>query len=359
MSERRSYRHVRWGEWLLMTAAVLCLVVGMQQTSLLARTDRLLQDALVRMSPRDVSNSPVVLIGIDDKSIAVLGRWPWPRTLHAGLIDRIGTGQPAAIGLDLLLSEPDTLQPDHDRHLAQALERSAKVVLPMMMQNVGGRALPVEPLPMFAHSAAAIGHVHLPVDDDGVARSVNLREGQTERQWDHFGVNLLRMGGFWSPDKALPGSAEIEPGTIDPVAQQKLSWQRSHAIDIAFAGPPGTFARYSYVDVLDGTVPSETFRGKLVLIGATATGIGDLYATPVTDAQRLMPGVEITANLMDALLQDLALTRPPGWVHTLFNTLPVLLALSALAFTPPLAGLLRSEERRVGQQSRYRWSPYH
>ena len=50
---------------------------------------------------------PVVLVGIDDKSIAALGRWPWPRTLHAGLIDRIAAGQPAAIGLDLLLVEPD------------------------------------------------------------------------------------------------------------------------------------------------------------------------------------------------------------------------------------------------------------
>ena len=79
MPERRSYRHVRWGEWLLMAAAVLCLVLGIQHTSLVARTDRMMQDALVRMSPRDVSNSPVVLIGIDDKSIAMLGRGPWPR----------------------------------------------------------------------------------------------------------------------------------------------------------------------------------------------------------------------------------------------------------------------------------------
>lgn len=340
MPERRSYRHVRWGEWFLMTVAVLGLVVGMQQTSLVARTDRMLQDALVRMSFRDLSKSPVVLVGIDDKSIAALGRWPWPRTLHAGLIDRIGAGQPAAIGLDLLLSEPDTQQPDNDRHLAAALERSGQVVLPMMMQSVGGRAVPVEPSPLFARAAAAIGHVHLPVDDDGVARSVYLREGQGERQWNHFGVDLLQLGGLWPPDKALPGSATIEPVTMDPVTRQTLMWQRSHPIDIAYAGPPGSFARYAYVDVLDGAVPPEAFRGKLVLVGATATGIGDLYATPVTDAQLLMPGVEITANLVDALLGDLTLTRAPGWANTVFNTVPVLLALSALAFTPPLAGLL-------------------
>ena len=340
MPERRSYRHVRWGEWLLMTAAVLALVWLLLQTSLLVRTDRLLQDALVRMMPRDVSNSPVVLVGIDDKSIATLGRWPWPRTLHAGLIDRIAAGQPAVIGLDLLLPEPDTRQPDNDRHLAEAMARSGMVVLPMMMQNQGGLAVPVEPWPLFAREAAAVGHVHLPVDDDGVARHVYLREGQVGRQWNHFGVDLLQLGGFWSRDQALPGTPTIEPTTIDPVSRQTLSWQRSHPVNVAFAGSPGTFARYAYVDVLDGSVPPETFRGKLVLVGATATGIGDLYATPVTDAQRLMPGVEITANLVDALLLQLSPVRAPQWVNTLFNTLPVLLALSALAFTPPLAGLL-------------------
>jgi len=340
LPERRSYRHVRWGEWLLMTAAVLALVTLLQHTSLLARTDRLLQDALVRMLPRDVSQSPVVLVGIDDKSIATLGRWPWPRTLHAGLIDRIAAGQPAAIGLDLLLPEPDTRQSDNDRHLAEALGRSGNVVLPMMMQNQAGRAVPVEPLPSFARQAAAVGHVHLPVDDDGVARHVYLREGQEQRQWNHFGVDLLQVGRFWPRDKPLPGPATVERSTIDPVSRQTLAWQRSHPINIAFAGPPGNFPRYAYVDVLDGSVPPETFRGKLVLVGATATGIGDLYATPVTDAQRLMPGVEITANLVDALLDDLSLVQAPAWVNTLFNTLPVLLALSALAFTPPLAGLL-------------------
>ena len=340
MPERRSYRHVRWGEWLVMAAAVLAMIVGLQQTSLLTRTDRLLQDALVRMVPRDVSQSPVVLVGIDDKSIATLGRWPWPRTLHAGLIERISAGEPAAIGLDLLLSEPDSRQPENDHHLAQALGDSGKVVLPMMMQNMGGQAVAVQPLIGFAKQAAAIGHVHLPVDDDGVARHVYLREGQDPLWWNHFGVDLLRLGGHWPMGKALPGSPTVEPSTLDPVSRQTLNWQRSHPINIAYAGPPGSFQRYAYVDVLDGTVPPETFRGKLVLVGATATGIGDLYATPVTDAQRLMPGVEITANLVDALLRDLTLVQAPAWVNTLFNILPVLLALSALAFTSPLAGLL-------------------
>ena len=87
-------------------------------------------------------------------------------------------------------------------------------------------------------------------------------------------------------------------------------------------------------------MPPETFKGKLVLVGATATGIGDLYATPVTDERLLMPGVEIAANLVDTLLRGGHLITAPPWVSTLFNTLPVWLAMSALAFTTPLTGLL-------------------
>ena len=138
-TERRSYRHVRWGEWLLMMAAVVALVVGLQQTNLLARADQLLQDALVRMATRDVSQSQVVLVGIDDKSIATLGRWPWPRTLHAELLDRISAGNPAAIGLDILLVEPDTREPENDRHLAEAARLGLDVTVvddPTLMWDV-------------------------------------------------------------------------------------------------------------------------------------------------------------------------------------------------------------------------------
>ncbi|WP_342131369.1 CHASE2 domain-containing protein [Hydrogenophaga sp. OTU3427] len=340
LARPRPAHKLRWGEWLLLTAAVLAAVVVLDHTNLLTRTNRLLHDALVRLQPREVAHGQVVLIGIDDKSIAALGRWPWPRSLHADLIDRISAGRPAAIGLDLLLPEADIGQSANDRALAAAIAHSGKLVLPMMMQNRDGQAVVVGPLPAFQRGAAAIGHVHLPVDDDGVARSIYLREGSPTQSWPHFTVALLQTAGILHPGDPLPGRTDDEHTTIDPVSGRALDWRRSHRTQVAFAGPPGTFTRYPYVDVLDGTVAPETFRNKLVLVGATATGIGDLYATPVTDERLLMPGVEIAANLVDTLLQGRHLVTAPAWVGTLFNTLPVLLALSALAWTSPLTGLL-------------------
>lgn len=342
-------RPPRWLPWLWMAGAVLALVVALDRTDLIARTNRVLQDALLRLQPRDVAASDLVIVAIDDKSVAALGRWPWPRQWHARLIDRLGAAGAAAIGLDVLLLEPDTRDPAQDQALAQAIARNGKVVLPMMMQNHGGHAVPVVPQPALARGAAALGHVHLPVDDDGVARGIYLWEGEgapatgeAAPMWPHFSLALLAVAGR-APAPGWPATPHgIEPQTPDPIGGQPLDWRRAARTPVAFAGPPGSFTRHSVIDVLDGSVPPEALRGKLVLVGATATGIGDLYATPATSAQVLMPGVEISANLADTLLQGRRIRALPPWAHALANALPALLAFAALGLAGPFRGLLVS-----------------
>jgi len=76
---------------------------------------------------------------------------------------------------------------------------------------------------------------------------------------------------------------------------------------INYEGPWGTFPHYSIVDVIEGKCKPGTFQGKLVLVGATATGIGDLRATPFGGAN--FPGVEIHANVVDNILNDRFLRR--------------------------------------------------
>jgi len=325
-----------------MAGLVLALVVVLDRSDLITRTNRILQDALLRLQPRDVSASDVVVVAIDDKSVAALGRWPWPRQWHARLIDQLGASGAAAIGLDVLLLEPDARDPSQDEALARAIARNGKVVLPMMMQNHAGQAVAVKPLPAFERAAAALGHVHLPVDDDGVARSLYLFEGAQTPLWPHFGLAVLKVGGRAPTHGRLAAARDTESSTLDPISDQQLDWTRAARTPVAFAGPPGSFPRHAFIDVLDGTVPPETFRGKLVLVGATATGIGDLYATPVTTAKVLMPGVEISANLVDTLLQDRRILVLPPWANALANALPALLAFVALGLAGPFWGLLVS-----------------
>ena len=119
-------------------------------------------DACERLAPRPVATTPVTIVAIDDKSLAALGRWPWPRSLVAELVRRIAAFSPGAIGLDIVMPEPDPLSPEHalahvdadaalreriaalpsnDAQLAAAL-RSAPTVLAMVGAPTSGRGQP-------------------------------------------------------------------------------------------------------------------------------------------------------------------------------------------------------------------------
>jgi CHASE2 domain-containing sensor protein len=180
-------------EWLALAIVVAGLVLALDRSGWLQGPNRSLQDALMFLQARPVDRSEVVIVAIDDKSVAALGRWPWRRSFHANLIDRIDKDAPAAIGMDLLFIEPEQRFPADDAVLAAAVSRSGKVVLPLMMQSHNAEPFIVEPLPALRRAAAALGHVHLAVDDDGVARSVYLQEGLAGGRWDHFSLARARL----------------------------------------------------------------------------------------------------------------------------------------------------------------------
>lgn len=325
----------RWLEWGLLSAALLACVVALGCTRALEHIDLALSDQLARLSRQSVSPD-IVIVAIDDKSLAEIGRWPWRRAYHAAVLDRITAAEPRAVGLDLLMVEPGRDQVVDDALLGEAIARSGKVVLPLMLldRHGTGQLMRTDPAPALASAAAAIGHVHLEIDNDGIVRSTFLREGDGGQWWDQFAVALLRVGGFELPTE-LPGARAPGPGAAD-------AWQRDHWVQIPFAGPPGSVPRVSYVDVLKGQVPPEQLAGKYVLVGATAAGMGDAYATPRSGQSELMPGVEIAANVMNALLLDRRLERATPWQNALFCVVPVALALLAVLLLAPTASLLAS-----------------
>lgn len=334
-------RRSRWLELLVQAIVVVALVVALDMSSLLRAPNRLIQDALISLQGRDVSQSDVIIVCIDDKSIAALGQWPWRRAHHAALIDNIDKDAPRAIGMDVLFIEPDAHHANDDAVFADALSRSGKVVLPLIMQNRNGQPVVTEPIPVLMRSAKGLGHVHLAVDNDGVARNVYLREGLADHKWNHFSVAMLATEGESLEPRHLPGPSDVEADLQDPMSGQVIAWQRSHKMTVPFAGPPNHFRRVSYVDVLEGTVPAGTFKGKYVLIGATAAGLGDVYATPVSERSQLMSGVEIVANVLDSLLGNHRIAPAPAWLNAALNTLAVvLLALVGLVFLSPLLVLL-------------------
>lgn len=321
--------------WLLVLAAlVLASTLGAKNG--LGRSDQLLYDVFLSARAHTPSEQ-VVIVAIDDASLAELGRWPWPRERHIDLIERIMADAPRAIGLDLLLSEPDTRTPGLDERLAQALHRSERVVLPVFMTSVNGwdyaAVLPIAPL---ARAAAALGHVSVELDNDGIVRSVFLQEGTGGEWLPHFSVALLRLAGWLPETTELPGRRDPDRA---PVGLDNL-WHRDYWLPIAFAGPPGTIAQVSARDVLQGRLPPGLLEDRIVLVGSTAVGLGDAYPTPVSGQSMLMPGVEISANIIDNLLSGHLLQVAQPWQNAVFSLLPVLLLAIGLWRLPPRGVLL-------------------
>ena len=332
---RRGARHAaRAVEWSLLAAGLLLLVGLLGAWQSLLRVDHLVQDATTGLQKRP-PHPDIVVVAIDERSIAAIGRWPWRRALHAELLRQISLQEPQAIGMDILFTEEDTVNPVDDTLLANAIRSSGRVVLPVMMQTRGTVEQAVPPIPALASAAQTLGHVHLDIDADGITRRVFMLEGLPDHLWPHFSRAMLDTAGR---SKALIHSPHAV--SVPPDKAALAQWQRQDREVISFAGGQGHFPTLSYVDVLRGDIPAQSLRGKLVLVGATAVGIGDIFATPANDQKRLMPGVEISAHVLDGILQGRHVVDASMAQNQALNLLVVAAGLLGLWWLGPLSGLL-------------------
>lgn len=305
--------------WSIISLLLGCLSLLLIHTDWLWRWDQLLYDSQLRFWSRPAAEE-IVIVAIDASSLAQLGRWPWNREQHARLVRHLTEAGAKAVALDILFAESEKSAPDADQNLIEAVNENGRVVLPILFELSGQDGL-VETLPMpkLARAAASLGHVHIDLDPDGIARRIHLLEGLGSPRWPSLALALLRM---LEPEgwKQLPGARN--PASSSD-AEEKIV--RDYQILLPFAGPPGHFRRISYVDVVNGNAEDELFRDKIVLVGATATGLGDSLPTPVSGWNQPMPGVEINANLIDALRRGIAIqTIEPLW--RILLTLSLLLA---------------------------------
>lgn len=311
--------------------ALVLLVVALAVTfsDVFARIDHLVFDFGQRLGQR-LATDDVVIVAIDEESLARIGRWPWSRSVHARALQAICRSDPAVVGFDVAFSEPGP-ERAADADLANAVADCRRVVLPLVIEtaHVGGQLLESPPIPGLAAAAAGLGRVGVRLGEAGIARSVDLREGVGVASWPLFAAELLRVSGRQS---VLPVLAVPSVGEVHELVRQD---ERR----IAYAGPPGSIPRISFAQVLDGNVPRATFAGKTVLIGATAVGLGDFLPTPVSARAQPMPGVEVQGNVFLSL-RDGRLSRPlPLWASALCCAVLALLPLLWLPRLMPLAGL--------------------
>ena len=309
-------------------------------------------DLFQQISPRPIAESPVVIVDIDEASLAEIGQWPWPRTQIAQMIVNLMGAGAVAIGFDVVFAERDRLSPDlfaataydlpweirdrlsrmtsNDDRLAAVLAETP-VVLGQSANpaTVPAREEPPPPvatiaefngdprpfligfrssvrnIPVLEEAAQGLGMFTLRPDQDSVVRRVPgvLRIGETI--YPTLSLELLRVA---VGEHHIAVHRDLYGGGIERLTVAGLAvptdlfgriWVRyaPHDPDLYLSAAP----------VVEGTFDRERVRGRLVLIGASAEGLKDIRATALGVA---MPGVEVHAQLLQTILANQVLIRP-------------------------------------------------
>jgi serine phosphatase RsbU (regulator of sigma subunit)/CHASE2 domain-containing sensor protein len=308
-------------------------------------------DGFQKLYPRQPQSAPVTIVAIDEASLRQFGQWPWPRNRTAALIDAIAAHQPAAIGLDMYMPEEDATSPakaadnlpaghaalatalrrlpSHDAQLATAL-RSVPSVLgaagfgfKALSTSEGLRSVPVavegsqDPLPHLRSypwvlaslpelQAAASGQAVLTVElQGGLVRRVPLVVAVSGQVVPGLAMEMLRVG---TGSAAITVKADANGVSQVAVSQWTVPTQANGEIWLHFGHALSGAARYlSAATVLSGRFDPDLLAGKLVLLGLTGAGLSDQRTTALGE---LVPGIEIQAQVIEALFDGRMLQRP-------------------------------------------------
>jgi len=380
-------------DWFLGTVVVLAVLLFNRFSDLVPSLERKAYDLGVQATSRTASDK-IAVIAIDDTSIANIGRWPWSREVHAKMTDLLVGAKTKVIGntvffseaqvdpgyvyitkaLDLAAkSEPPlaetsplvTLlkegeqQLNTDRKLADSYSKAGNVLLPMLFTLGTPRGKPDRALPEFAlknavkaqgnedspplpttsvqlpiesigRAAAALGHLNSYADVDGGVRTEPL----VLQYYDQFYPSLSMMLAARSLNLG-PADIKVQLGESVSLGRLKIGTESSSQMYTYFYrdrdGRPA-FQVDSFYDVLSGKIPAAKYADKIVLIGATAAGVGSTQVTPVSPA---MAPVLTLAHSVSSILQEHFFTAP-GWAYWAELAIIVLVGAYLIALLPRL-----------------------
>ena len=365
-------------DWLvgLLVSLLFLLAAG---SDLMQSLERKAYDLGVMASTR-VPSDKITIIAIDDQSIANLGRWPWPREIHARLIDLLAEGQAKVVGHTVLFTEPQVeaglayvgqvsswldassirssgnpahradvarlealledaaRKLDNDRKLGESLGRAGRVQLAMYFEPGEPQGKPDKPLPdyvlrhrltqvqaspagaqpdpsqgvllpipVLGSQASGLGHLNVSRDVDGAVRSEPLLMGHYGDYYPSLSLMLAaRSLNLKAEDIRVQLGSGVQLGqrfiSTDPTLRMQTFFYKD-------AGGRPAFPVDSFYDVLSGKIPATKYRDKIVLIGASAAGVGTLQVTPIAAS---MPSVVTLAHTVSSILNgDYFLT--PTW----------------------------------------------
>ena len=359
----------RQGLLFLLVALAVALVVGIggvMRAAPVERLDNAVLDALVRATAAGAPADGIVVVDIDEASLAAVGQWPWPRYRLAALVERIAGAQPAAIALDVLLPEADRASlhqvqeayrrdfgidvaitgvpeglRDNDGYLGEQMARADVVGARYFHFDHATRDAPpprpgvgfegavdalgldqargvLENVDAIASQTRVSGFVNMALDDDGVMRRLPM---------------LLAYNGVVYPSLSLAAtmraldvpSAEVVEGPEGitlVLGEHEVPVDRKGRALLRFDGAPSVYDGLPAVDVLAGRHEPDDLRGKVVFVGSSAVGLGDLHATAAGTG---VSGARVQAAMVQAIL-DGRVPRVPGWGTAAALLLGLLLA---------------------------------
>ncbi|MBZ5562878.1 MAG: CHASE2 domain-containing protein [Acidobacteriia bacterium] len=330
---------------------LICVgLVFLFQPRFVANLDQKTCDMLTRRVDRGRLSGSVVIVQIDESSLAQYGRWPWPRDLLGMLIRRILEGGADTVALDMMFPEPDLREvtlgpsdratftrpapgsvPTHhprtaDDFFAESLGTGRVIVgyhlefgadhtsphpcilhpLPLAMVDTETTRGPaffrasgaVCSVPEISRAAAGSGFLNASVESDGILRRVPLLIAYGEDVYPSLSLAAF-MAYKRNPTARLTTSSR---GAVEFCFNDvTIPLDSRSNLILRFRGGPGTFPRVSAADVLARRVPAMALHDKIVIVGVSAVGLQDVVPTPV---DRYFPGSEVHATAIDNLLQD-------------------------------------------------------
>lgn len=333
--------------------AVAVSIGGMQRVAPVERLDNAVFDGLMRATASGVPAAGTLVVDIDDVSLAEVGQWPWPRYRIAALVERIAAGRPSAIALDVLLPEADrvsladiqkTFQRDfgidvafsgvpdglldNDGYLGQAMADAGVVgARYFYFDHATAETTPTRPGVGFegALDALDLDSAHGVLDNVGAIGAQTRVSGFVNMQVDGDGVLrrlplLIEYRGVLQPSLALATTMQalgVSSGQVVTGRDGASLLIGPHVVPVdrrgnallRFDGPPAAYASVPAVDVLAGRLAPDALRGKAIVIGSSAVGLGDRHVTAVS---RAFSGSKVQSALMQNIFDGRTL-RVPEW----------------------------------------------
>jgi adenylate cyclase len=278
----------------------------------------------------------VAVIAIDDRSVAALGGWPVDRGRLAKAVDALSRAGASVIVFDLLFAGPGRKEAsaagDGDAKLAAAMRRAGNVVVPFAFvfhaseasgpqhgaalrraayasyrlpagAAAGSRVRPagVVAPPETLLAAGTPAHVTVVLDSDGALRWAQPAIRYGDAYYPSLAIEAVRLY------RHLPRNAvALTVGQGIALGDRFVATDRHMRLAINYYGGEGVFPRYSLIDLLDGKLPAGALKGRIVVVGASAVGVGDRFVTPFT---RRLPGFAHFATVIDNILTGRSLRR--------------------------------------------------